>query len=313
MARVEGDLAYLRSVGVDVGSLERDDRANRLLVGVTGLTQAATDTLRSRYGSAVTTHELDPIELMAGRRDRQRLRGGLKIKVPGDTSGKSECTSGLNGNILNVISGNKIRAALTAGHCSNSYTTYRETGAKLHNEEKWAQADRQYGETTESTINSGHPKQQMDGGKRSTDAVSIVIGDRKDATNFIYAGPSRVRRVTEEATTDNDKEGEVWISRGEMSDRKNEGGKVREIHYVQDSARQPKVYNSRIVKGTRCVPGDSGSPVYRITGPHGAEAMGLMFARVKRTEECVYSHIRHIRDEIAFAVYTASRGQPGQD
>jgi len=225
--------------------------------------------------------------------------------------------SGFNGHIYNTYGGDRIRAMVTAGHCSNAYTTYTAGrcggGAHHHNKETWLQSDRRFGETNESTVNSGHPRQEGRPARRKSDGVTIFIDDADDATNYVYTGPRRVRRVTDRVTDNSDRGAQVCISRGYGPPDRNNCGKVRRRLETAETDAGTLVYESRIVSDTKCVDGDSGSPVYRVRGRGEAVAVGVVFGSLEdENDECVYSGMRNIGEELTFQPYMDETGGPGQ-
>lgn len=319
---VAGDVAESPSPAPDhpANFVQIDEGRNRVEVGVTGRTDAVEQQYRDRFGPSVVVIEGAPTRLISGRGSRQRLRGGIRIFEKGNTSGNDDCTSGFNGHIYNTYGGTRIRAMVTAGHCSNAYTTYTagriNGGAHHHNKETWLQHDRLIGETNESTINSGHPNQQGMPGQRKTDGVTIFIENADDATNYVYTGPRRVRRVTRRTTDNSDRGAKVCVSRGYGPRKRNTCGKVQRRFVLATSPNGRKVYDSRVIDGARCPAfGDSGSPVYGIRGRGEAEAVGIVFGSQDEedtNDECVYSGMRNLGEELTFQPYTTETGGPGQ-
>lgn len=110
-ARVEAAREGVVNDGIDMVLTGLDVRANRVIVGVEGLTPAAVDALSARFGPGISTRMQAPTQADAcSYLNCWPLKGGIEIYR---TSGVSQCTSGF---IVKRAS-TSTYGVITAGHC----------------------------------------------------------------------------------------------------------------------------------------------------------------------------------------------------
>lgn len=131
--RIDADTEELVGGGIALTMTAINVRANRVTVGVDGLTDEVRDRLVEAYGDALTLRDQAPASADAcsgagGRLDCRPMKGGLRIT---NSIGGNVCTSGFI--VRRANNGGRL-SVLTAGHCIAGHainTAWNHNGSRF--------------------------------------------------------------------------------------------------------------------------------------------------------------------------------------
>lgn len=277
------------SVGVN-----DDSNVNALDVGMTNPTGLEATDLKARFGDAISIHQEEQIESLAGEpttppaagRDSYRdpMLAGVRIYPPGRQGQEGSCTAGFmfHGRRTDDVEPDTFEGVITAGHClfDNPLTL------------DWRQGGQVLGTYfAHKFVNPTY-----------ADAGAILTccgtGAWRDISNRVFIGGGdptvRIRDIAEPSSGNRGDPACISGAYGGYScgeiDKVGKGrtasGKRRGFDYTVE-ARGRKVTVRNVYRMLRltgeCRDGDSGAPVFRLTGTsQGIQygtAMGIAFAR----------------------------------
>lgn len=313
----EAIVAQMSLPNSDIVSVGNNEESNVLDVGMTNPTGLEATDLKARFGDAIAIQQEEEIEGLAGNpagdpvpgadTKRDPMLAGVHIWNGRTGDDAQHCTSGF------MFSGRrtdnfKLEGVITAGHCvwADPLTT------------EWLQGGDRIGPYFAHRF--VEPKTFADAGAIST---CCGFGDFRDISNRVFVGAGeptvRIRRI---ATGSSGRKGDPACISGayggfscgvidKVGHETTPSGLRRGFEYrIRDRGRRVivrNVYRMRRERGT-CKVGDSGAPVFNLTGSSQGiafgTAMGIAFAKTTAGQSCYFSQQPFVEYELNVRTYT---------